>query len=112
MVSHHMAQAGSTTQLPSPKPLETYTPLKSWDLPRSPLLRHPCLLPVSDTPHPMLVWPHHLWLLPIAVLAILFAIGLAVTAPQDWPLTLRLSLALAYLIICSLLLGCYSVGGA
>ena len=27
-------------------------------------------------------WPHPLWLLPITTLAILFAIGLAVTAPQ------------------------------
>ena len=60
----------------------------------------------------MLVWPHPLWLLPIANLAILLAIGLAVMAPQDWPLTLRLSLALAYLIICSQLLGCYSFGVA
>ena len=37
---------------------------------------------MSDTPCPMLVWPHLLWLLPITTLAILFAIGLAVTAPQ------------------------------
>ena len=47
----------------------------------SPLLTHPCLLPVSDTPCPMLDWPHPLWPLPITTLAILFAIGLAVMAP-------------------------------
>ena len=46
----------------------------------SPLLRHPCLLPVSDTPCPMLDWCHPLWLLPITTLAILFTIGLAVIA--------------------------------
>ena len=60
----------------------------------------------------MLVWPHPLWLLPIATLAILFTIGLAIMAPQAWLLTLRLLLALAYLIFCSLLLGCYSFGAA
>ena len=47
----------------------------------SPLLRHPCLLPVSHTLCPMLHWPHPLWLLPITTLAILFTTGLAVTHP-------------------------------
>ena len=62
----------------------------------------------------MLTWHHPLWLITITALAILFAIGLAAAAPPprpcDWSSTLRLSLALTYLTICSLLLGCYSLG--
>ena len=58
----------------------------------------------------MLAWYHLLWLLTIAALAILFAIGLAAAAPRDWSPTHRLSLALTYLVTCFLLLGCYSLG--
>ena len=58
----------------------------------------------------MLAWYHLLWLLTIAGLAILFAIGLAAAASRDWSPTLRLSLALTYLTTCFLLLGCYSLG--
>ena len=58
----------------------------------------------------MLAWYHPLWLLTIAALAILLAIGLAAAAPGDWSPTHRLSLAFTYLAICFLLLGCYSLG--
>ena len=58
----------------------------------------------------MLTWHHPLWLLTITALVILFAIGLAAAAPRNWSSTLRLSLALTYLAVCSLLLECYSLG--
>ena len=52
------------------------------------------------------------WHLPISLtitvlLTLVLAIGLVTVSPQDWPLSLRLSVGIAYVASCVLLQGCY-----
>ena len=58
--------------------------------------------PVS--PHPD--WPLPVSLTVTALLILLLAIGLVTVSPQDRPPILRLSVGIAYVASCVLLLGC------
>lgn len=112
VVSHHMPQRAPLPACLLPNPLETYTSKISGPT-KITITEHPCLLPVSDLlPRPMLVWPHSLWLLPITTLAILFAIGLAVTAPGTGRSHFDFHWPLLTLCICSSPGDCYSFGGS
>jgi len=56
--------------------------------------------------------PHPDWPLPIsltitALLILVLAICLVTVSPQDWSPILRLSVGIAYVVSCVLLLGCY-----
>ena len=48
----------------------------------------------------------------IALLILMLAIGLVTVSPQDWPPILCLSVGIAYVASCVLLLGCYFLGTA
>ena len=52
-------------------------------------------------------WPLPVSLTIITLLILIFAIGLVTVSPQDWPPILRLSVGIAYVARCILLLGCY-----
>ena len=56
-------------------------------------------------PHPD--WPLPVSLIIIALLILMLAIGLVTVSPQDWPPILRLSVGIACVASCVLLLGCY-----
>ena len=56
--------------------------------------------------------PHPNWPLPVsltitALLILVLARGLVTVSPQDWPPILHLSIGIAYIVSCVLLLGCY-----
>ena len=56
--------------------------------------------------------PHPNWPLPVsltitALLILVLARGLVTVSPQDWPPILHLSVGIAYIVSCVLLLGCY-----
>ena len=56
--------------------------------------------------------PHSDWPLPVsltitALLIVILAIGLVTVSPQDWPPILHLSMGIACVASCVLLLGCY-----
>ena len=59
--------------------------------------------PVS--PHPD--WPLPVSLTVTAPLILLLAVGLVTVSPQDWLPILHLSMGIAYVASCVLLLGCY-----
>ena len=52
-------------------------------------------------------WPLPVSLTITALLMLLLGIGLVTGSPQDWPLILRLSVGIAYVASCVLLLGHY-----
>ena len=58
-----------------------------------------------STPRPD--WPLPVSLTITALLILVLAIGLITVFPQDWPLSLRLSVGIAYVASCVLLQGCY-----
>ena len=56
---------------------------------------------------PLPDWPLPVSLTITALLSLILAVGLVTVSPQDWPPTLRLSVGIAYVASCVLLLGCY-----
>ena len=52
-------------------------------------------------------WPLPVSLTITALLILILAIGLVTISPQDWPSILRLSVGIAYVASCVLLLGHY-----
>ena len=52
-------------------------------------------------------WPLPVSLTVTALLILILAIGLVTVSPQDWPPILCLSVGIAYVASCVLLLGCY-----
>ena len=52
-------------------------------------------------------WPLPVSLTITALLILILAIGLVTVSPQDWPPILHLSMGIAYIVGCVLLLGCY-----
>ena len=52
-------------------------------------------------------WPLPVSLTITALLILILAIGLVTVSPQDWPPILHLSVGIAYITSCVLLLGCY-----
>ena len=65
---------------------------------------------VPFSPHPD--WPLLVSLTVTALLILILAIGLVTVSPQDWPPILRLSVGIACVASCVLLLGCYFLGTA
>ena len=57
-------------------------------------------------------WPLPVSLTITALLILILAIGLVTVSPQDWPPILRLSVGIACVASCVLLLGCYFLGTA
>ena len=57
-------------------------------------------------------WPLPISLIITALLILILAIGLVTVSPQDWPPILRLSVGIACVASCVLLLGCYFLGTA
>ena len=57
-------------------------------------------------------WPLPVSLTIIGLLILILAIGLVTVSPQDWPPILRLSVGIACVTSCVLLLGCYFLGTA
>ena len=57
-------------------------------------------------------WPLPVSLTIIGLLILILAIGLVTVSPQDWPPILRLSVGIACVASCVLLLGCYFLGTA
>ena len=62
------------------------------------------------SPHPD--WPLLVSLTVTALLILILAIGLVTVSPQDWPPILPLSVGIAFVASCVLLLGCYFLGTA
>ena len=58
-----------------------------------------------SAPHPD--WPLSISLTITALLILVLAICLVTVSPQDWSPILRLSIGIAYVVSCVLLLGCY-----
>ena len=58
-----------------------------------------------SSPHPD--WPLPVSLTIIALLILILAIGLVTVSPQDWLPSLHLSMGIAYVASCVLLLGYY-----
>ena len=52
-------------------------------------------------------WPLPVSLTINSLLILILAIGLVTVSPQDWPPILHLSMGIAYIVSCVLLLGCY-----
>ena len=52
-------------------------------------------------------WPLPVSLTITAILILILATGLVTVSPQDWPPILCLSMGIAYVASCILLLGCY-----
>ena len=63
-----------------------------------------------STPRPD--WPLPVSLTITVLLILVLAIGLVTVSPQDWPPILRLSVGIACVASCVLLLGCYFLGTA